>query len=559
MHKKDHTIILSILLSVIVLTLSIKPAFPISWSSEITPLTEYDRFDGFPSITQASDGRIWVVWSRSVNGYRATYYETSSDMGYSWSNPRNLTKVPDVYENTKPAIIQTMDDSLWVVWTSNRPPPPPPPKPDFNMSASPDSLTIPQNSSDISTITVTSLYGFDETVNITVSGMPQDVNATLNPSQVTPPPNGTANSILTVSVGTTATLANYTLTVTGTSTGLPPKERNVDIALQITQMGSLSYTIHNYLAVAELATELSLYDYEIYYRTSSDNGDTWSKIVQLTKNSVDDLSPTILQLMNGTILIFYMQSHEIFYKYSSDGGETWVTTQLTDNSYTDSYPAAAQTRDGRIWVAWDSYRSSKYNVYYQVYDGSNWLGEEQLTSTSDVDSCPSILETVDGLIWVFWTHSEATVDATDDIYYSYTSDNGGSWSTPTQLTPVDTDNDSWPSAIQTRDSSIWVVWASNRTGNYEIFYKTSLVGDFTGPENPSGSGSYPPDGIVDDYDLAYISNAYGARRGDPEWSEFEIADVTGPENPPNSRWYPPDGVIDVYDLAAFGKNYGKHD
>ena len=214
---------------------------------------------------------------------------------------------------------------------------------------------------------------------------------------------------------------------------------------------------------------------------------------------------------------------------------------------------------GNERFAWDSYRSNKYNVYYQVYDGSNWLGEEQLTSTSDVDSCPSILETVDGLIWVFWTHSEATVDATDDIYYSYTSDNGGSWSTPTQLTPVDTDNDSWPSAIQTRDSSIWVVWASNRTGNYEIFYKTSLVGDFTGPENPPGSGSYPPDGIVDDYDLAYISNAYGARRGDPEWSEFEIADVTGPENPPNSRWYPPDGVIDVYDLAAFGKNYGKHD
>jgi len=534
----------------------IKPALTITWASAITRLTTYSWFDGYPSITQARNGRIWVVWSRAVNGYNALYYQFSSNMGYSWSTPTNLTNVPDVYENTKPSIVQMINGVLWVVWASNSPPPPPPPKPDFSLTAAPNSLIIPQGSSGTSTITVTSLYGFDKTVNLMVSGIPENVSATLDPPQVTPPPNGNGNSTLQISVGTSASPGNYVLTVTGTSTSLPPIARTVNITLDVTQSGASSYRTSYLLSkVAEpLAEPTSYYDYEIYYRTSSDNGASWSGIVQLTTNSVDDLAPTVLQLRNGTVFVFWHSQSEIFYKYSSDNGGSWVTKQLTTNSYADSYPTAIQTSDESIWVAWFSYRSTNYDIYYRVFDGSTWLGEQRLTTSSNVDSCPSILETIDGLIWMFWTHTGTTVDSTDDLYYSFLSE--GAWSTPTQLDPVDTNNDVWVSACQIRDNSVWVAWASNRTGNYEIFYKTSLVGDLTGPENPI-SQSYPPDGLVNIYDLVFMHEAYGAKQGDVEWIEYEIADITGPENPFNSNRYPPDNVVSAYDLFALGKNYGK--
>jgi hypothetical protein len=105
--------------------------------------------------------------------------------------------------------------------------------PDFSISASPTSLTIQQGSSGSSTITITSINGFNQPVQLSVSGAPSGVTATLSPSQVTPPAGGTATSTLTVSVSTTATPGNYPLTVTGTNGTIT---HNVNIPLEITTL-----------------------------------------------------------------------------------------------------------------------------------------------------------------------------------------------------------------------------------------------------------------------------------------------------------------------------------
>ena len=103
--------------------------------------------------------------------------------------------------------------------------------PDFSITASPTFLTIQQGNSGTLTITVISINGFDQPVQLTVSGTPLGVTATLNPQQVTPPADGSITSTLTVTVGTTATLGSYTLTVTGTS---GPLTHSADISLEIT-------------------------------------------------------------------------------------------------------------------------------------------------------------------------------------------------------------------------------------------------------------------------------------------------------------------------------------
>jgi hypothetical protein len=90
-------------------------------------------------------------------------------------------------------------------------------RPDFSITASPTSLAIQQSSSDRSIITITSINSFNHLVQLTVSGAPLGVTAALSPEQVTPSPNGSIASTLTVSVAKTAALGTYTLTVTGNS------------------------------------------------------------------------------------------------------------------------------------------------------------------------------------------------------------------------------------------------------------------------------------------------------------------------------------------------------
>jgi len=81
------------------------------------------------------------------------------------------------------------------------------------------------------------------------------------------------------------------------------------------------------------------------------------------------------------------------------------------------------------------------------------------------------------------------------------------------------------------------------------YFDNRIPGDITGPENPPGSGLYPPDRKVDGADLTLLSKKFGT--SDP------VADWTGPENPPGSGTYPPDGSVDGAELTSMSKNFGR--
>ncbi len=106
------------------------------------------------------------------------------------------------------------------------------PTPDFSIGASPDLLTIEQGDVGISTITITSLNGFNHSVDLGVTSPPiSGVTVTLDPTQVTPPPDGSVNSTLTVEVASTVVPATYTITVTGTNDSLA---HSTNISLETT-------------------------------------------------------------------------------------------------------------------------------------------------------------------------------------------------------------------------------------------------------------------------------------------------------------------------------------
>jgi len=88
-------------------------------------------------------------------------------------------------------------------------------QPDFSLSASPASITVQQGTPANSTITVTSIGGWSESVALSVtSGCPTNSTCTFSASPVTP----TATSILTIATNGNTTPGPYTLVVTGTGT-----------------------------------------------------------------------------------------------------------------------------------------------------------------------------------------------------------------------------------------------------------------------------------------------------------------------------------------------------
>jgi hypothetical protein len=125
---------------------------------------------------------------------------------------------------------------------------------------------------------------------------------------------------------------------------------------------------------------------------------------------------------------------------------------------------------------------------------------------------------------------ELTETGTTDVYYKCSYDNGVTWTDIIQFT-TDENEDVWPLVTQTSDMKMWVVWTSNRDGEWDVYLRTSLVGDVN------------EDGVVDVRDLAIVAKAYGTFKGDSDYNPD--ADINK------------DGVVDMRDIAIVAKFFGE--
>lgn len=119
MNKRPALILIlaATLLSTTVLTLDIPFVSAIEWSAE-NPVTATPDQDLSPVIMQADDGTVWVVWARKRVGFLDydLFYKTSSDYE-NWSPETQLTEDPRY--DTSPSIMQASDGAIWVVWSGN--------------------------------------------------------------------------------------------------------------------------------------------------------------------------------------------------------------------------------------------------------------------------------------------------------------------------------------------------------------------------------------------------------------------------------------------------------
>ena len=82
------------------------------WSDPIQLTNKTNKPDLDPAVLAAEDGKIWVVWARKSEIVYKVYY------GNTWSYDSIL--VWDPSNNWYPSIMQANDGNIWVVWDSDR-------------------------------------------------------------------------------------------------------------------------------------------------------------------------------------------------------------------------------------------------------------------------------------------------------------------------------------------------------------------------------------------------------------------------------------------------------
>ena len=171
-----------------------------------------DNFDTLHFTVVACPGCISTVATGLL--FTAMYNVTSATLGIPLAYQASCTgtSVSDgtcvtISGGSPTPIPENLQTAIFTTSTS----------PAFVMTASPTSISLIQNSSGTSTITITSVNDFSDTVNLATTVSPPGPIIALSPASVTLDPNQTQTSIATISTPSSPTGA-YSITITGIST-----------------------------------------------------------------------------------------------------------------------------------------------------------------------------------------------------------------------------------------------------------------------------------------------------------------------------------------------------
>lgn len=92
-----------------------------------------------------------------------------------------------------------------------------PPTPDLGITASPSNLTITSGSSSNSTVTMSSINGFNGDVTLSITVSSTNINATLSATTVMVPRGGIISTVLTIYTSSSTPPGMYNVTITGAS------------------------------------------------------------------------------------------------------------------------------------------------------------------------------------------------------------------------------------------------------------------------------------------------------------------------------------------------------
>ncbi len=147
---------------------------------------------------------------------------------------------------------------------------------------------------------------------------------------------------------------------------------------------------------------------------------------------------------------------------------SFQSPQLLDKAPAfDTQPTALQASDGTLWVAWDTEFYGQNQIGAMTYSNGVWSAQHNITwgPPSQANTAPALAQLVNGSIILVWSSNQTGFY---NLYYKFF--NSGVWSkTIYQLTascaPGCTlgDGDFSPKVLVGLDSTVWVVWERDVT------------------------------------------------------------------------------------------------
>jgi predicted neuraminidase len=213
---------------------------------------------------------------------------------------------------------------------------------------------------------------------------------------------------------------------------------------------------------------------EIFYKRSINGGMNWSAPQRLTWTLGDSISPEGVIDLSGSIFLFWEENvagnTEIFCKLSQDSDLTWsVPARLSWNSGDSHRSKAVVDIHGFIHLTWWDMSPGNAEIFYKksTDHGNGWTSSLRMTWNIGDSYDPAVESDPNGNLHLVWSQFNT---GQYGLFIKRSSSQGDSWPQIKRLT-WDGGDSLYPSLSTDSNSNLHLLWCSNKSGNFEIYYK----------------------------------------------------------------------------------------
>jgi len=225
-----------------------------------------------------------------------------------------------------------------------------------------------------------------------------------------------------------------------------------------------------------------------FFARSSDNGMTVHPTISLTNRTIVN-DPLIVADGSNVYLVWTASGRyerisytydDIFFRTSKDNGATFSpTTNLSGNVGTPQHPQMAVSGKN-VYVLWDDYTTRKGQILLRVSnDGGNTFSRLiRLSSDTESSLAPQIAVSGNN-VYAVWYDLEPEAR----IVFRASEDNGTTFGNPINLRTVHTGASCCPK-ITASGNNVYVIWADTKldgllSGHYDLDFRASHDGGVT--------------------------------------------------------------------------------
>jgi hypothetical protein len=164
-------------------------------------------------------------------------------------------------------------------------------------------------------------------------------------------------------------------------------------------------------------------------------------------------------------------NHDIFFRTSSDSGATWSARKnLSNNEGSSRDPQIAVSGDN-VYVAWWDSTPGNSEIFTKTSSdsGATWSARKNLSHLAG-DSAHLQISVSGDNVYVVWTDH---TPGHPDIFFRTSSDSGATWSARKNLS--NNAGGSHFSQIAVSGDNVYVAWWDSTPGNSEIFFRAGTT------------------------------------------------------------------------------------